>query len=203
MWLPASAIQHTGPQLPPTPLGRLYKATLDNDVKGIRKALAEGANVNDQGGAYRYTPLEYATLESLTDAMRELLKHGANPNLRDYKGMTALELVPASAWSGGEHSDEIGLLLSHGADMYASNFKAIRTLRGDHRALGRELMWALQSEWILQMTPDYPKAYYCIRMGADCTVRTARSVMKNSATRLNSQITGTEPSLPDTFVSLL
>lgn len=75
---------------PPTVVSlnrNLLAAAAFDDIAGIKKALARGADINvleDQSKAH--TPLTYAAESGWTDATRFLLQHGANPNgntLRD------------------------------------------------------------------------------------------------------------------------
>lgn len=89
--------------------------------------LAAGANVNAYGhSSYTYlqsdvTPLIAAAGTARLETMRVLLNEGANPNLRDSQGRTALTAITLeSVCFGGEQrcanqTEGIELLLEHGA----------------------------------------------------------------------------------------
>ena len=57
----------------------LHLAAWKNDVAGIRKLIATGANPNERDRAGR-TPLHVAAFGSHDDAVAELVKGGADPN---------------------------------------------------------------------------------------------------------------------------
>src|SRR3954464_15100581 len=60
----------------------LFKAARHGDVAGIERALDEGATVNAQSPSDRKTALFRAITFGHADAVRTLLKHGANPESR-------------------------------------------------------------------------------------------------------------------------
>jgi hypothetical protein len=72
---------------------RLFKAARHGDVAGIERALAEGADVNAQAPIDRKTALLRAVAFAQTDAVRALLKAGADPERRGGDDQTALQLA--------------------------------------------------------------------------------------------------------------
>ena len=60
----------------------LFKAARHNDVAGITRALAEGANVNAEAPIDGKTALFRAAAFGQSDAVRALLKAGADPERR-------------------------------------------------------------------------------------------------------------------------
>src|SRR5437867_903547 len=63
---------------PETPL---TTAAQSGDLDQIRRELAAGASADETGG-FGFTPLIWAAREGHFFVIRELLKHGANPELR-------------------------------------------------------------------------------------------------------------------------
>ena len=63
---------------PETPL---TSAAQDGDFEQVRRLLASGMSVDETGG-YGFTPLIWAARGGHVSVIRELLKHGANPELR-------------------------------------------------------------------------------------------------------------------------
>lgn len=51
-----------------------------------------GEDVNEQD-KYLYTPLQRTILPDKTNVATLLLQHGANPNIRDFKNLTALDFA--------------------------------------------------------------------------------------------------------------
>jgi hypothetical protein len=72
---------------------RLFKAARHGDVAGIEHALAEGADVNAQAPVDRKTALFRAVSFGQADAVRALLKHGANAAARSLDDKTPLEFA--------------------------------------------------------------------------------------------------------------
>lgn len=90
--------------------------------------LAHGAAVNaaDRQGL---TPLHYATLANNRDAVKVLLKHGANANAKDDKGgNTPLILAAAKGYK-----EVVELLLDHGANVNVAD------------ETGTPLAWAMRT----------------------------------------------------------
>lgn len=72
---------------------RLFKAARHGDVAGIERALGDGADVNAQAPVDRKTALFRAVAFAQTDAVRALLKAGADPERRGSDDQTALQLA--------------------------------------------------------------------------------------------------------------
>jgi hypothetical protein len=72
---------------------RLFKAARHGDVAGIERALAEGAKINAEAPIDRRTALFRAAVLGQVEAVRALLKAGANPAVRGVDDKTALQLV--------------------------------------------------------------------------------------------------------------
>ena len=72
---------------------RLFKAARHGDVAGIERALGDGADVNAQAPIDRKTALFRAVAFAQTDAVRALLKAGADPERRGSDDQTALQLA--------------------------------------------------------------------------------------------------------------
>lgn len=62
---------------------RLHRAAASGDIKLIESLLAEGCNINAFEQDLPLTPLHYAAMENKVDAMRCLLKAGADVNAND------------------------------------------------------------------------------------------------------------------------
>jgi hypothetical protein len=81
---------------PHSPLRMLLHGTDASQWSASLKAvlaalLAKGADVNDVGGHSGESPLHYAVNWPNPDAVSMLLQHGADPNLKDNRGVTPLE----------------------------------------------------------------------------------------------------------------
>jgi hypothetical protein len=63
---------------PETPL---TSAAQDGDFEQVRRLLASGMSVDETGG-FGFTPLIWGARQGHVSVVRELLKHGANPELR-------------------------------------------------------------------------------------------------------------------------
>jgi len=92
----------------------LFIAAGDNDIAAVMTFIDEGADVNAMYSDVRMTALMLAALADCADAVRLLLENGADVNLGDLTGFTALTYASES---GG--IETIRLLLDHGADVNA------------------------------------------------------------------------------------
>ena len=72
---------------------RLFKAARHGDVAGIDRAIADGAHVNAEAPVDRKTALFRAVTFAQVDAVRALLKAGADPEHRGSDDKTALQLA--------------------------------------------------------------------------------------------------------------
>jgi len=71
----------------------LFKAARHGDAAGIARALDEGANVNAEAPIDRKTALFRAAAFGQADAVRALLKAGADPERRAGDGRTVLQFA--------------------------------------------------------------------------------------------------------------
>ena len=101
------------PPPPPDPrASRLMEALRDGDSGAVQKALKEDPKIGNRKGPGGSTPLMYATLYAGAATMRLLLAGGADPNIRNDGGATAL------MWAGGD-LEKTRLLIERGADVNA------------------------------------------------------------------------------------
>jgi ankyrin repeat protein len=91
---------------------RIMQALRDGDQQGFKKLAGEDPNVGNLKGPNGTTPLMQAVLYGDLEAVRLLLANGANPNLRNEAGATAL------MWAVAD-TEKVRLLLEHGADVNA------------------------------------------------------------------------------------
>lgn len=89
----------------------LDKAAREGDLVGMRKALANGANVN-AGWGDNFSPLYGASQLGRKEAVTLLLDHGANPNKIYTFGTTPLKIATYS-----NEKDVVKILLDRGADV--------------------------------------------------------------------------------------
>lgn len=90
----------------------LERAVEDDDPVAVKAALRAGASVNARG-AYGVTPVEYAIGTSMKRAAAALFRHGADPNLRDQAGETAVTLAVDLYYKDREL---LGMVLDAGGD---------------------------------------------------------------------------------------
>lgn len=119
----------------------LSNAANDRDLDKVTKALASGANPNwqSQGGGWpMVTALIKASAKNHVDIVSALLDAGADPNLREYRGITALN---EAAYHGSV--DVVPILISHGADVdaYGQNTPLMRTIHLNQVKIARVLLY--------------------------------------------------------------
>jgi len=93
------------------------------DVARINATLARGADVNAKESINGHFALQYAINWPDENLVKLLLEKGANVNLADSLGDTAL--VDAAGGGGPDYVRIVALLLSHGADVHVANDAAI------------------------------------------------------------------------------
>jgi ankyrin repeat protein len=83
-----------------------------NDL-AVRNLVNRGVDINmTGGGTLDFSPLMWAAEENNIEMMTLLLDNGADPNLRNRRGMSALLLAAKNG-----HVDAVKLLLDRGADV--------------------------------------------------------------------------------------
>lgn len=119
----------------------LVNGSIKGDLQSVKALIANGADVNCrvrvatlQKGGNEITPLIAATINGHINVVRLLLMNGANPNLTDLKGSTALMMARKE-----DHEIFKSLLLA-GTDVNHKNLEGITPLmfaamRGDLAAM--------------------------------------------------------------------
>jgi uncharacterized protein len=100
--------------------GALFEAIRASDMASVTSALAAGANVNGRS-AEGDTPLMYAAVYSTAEAVKALLDGGADPNVRDKRGGTALMRAVRDL-------DKVRLLIERGAEVDARSGRGVTAL---------------------------------------------------------------------------
>jgi len=73
--------------------GLLKNACLHEDVDVIEFLLGKGADINNQDGIFKESALMVAAENGRVKAVKILLKHGADPNLKNKYGKAALDIA--------------------------------------------------------------------------------------------------------------
>ncbi len=96
----------------------LFDAVEKNYVKGVKEAIADGADVNVRGGvrSHGYTPLILASERGHIDVVKELLDNKANVNRSDRLKKTSLHLA---SYMG--HPNVVQMLINYGANIAAKD----------------------------------------------------------------------------------
>ncbi len=101
------------PQLPPDPKAtRIMETLRDGDKQTFKKLVGENPGIGSLKGPGGTTPLMQAVLYADSDSVRTLLAAGADPNIRNEAGATAL------MWAVSDR-EKTRLLLDRGADVNA------------------------------------------------------------------------------------
>ncbi|MGM0667561.1 MAG: ankyrin repeat domain-containing protein, partial [Bacteroidota bacterium] len=129
----------------------LYSATIRADIEGVKKALADGADINRQT-ENGYTSLmwacTYSSKPEYAEVAKYLIAEGADMNIRAKDGTTAI-------LDAAENSEEITkMLLEKGADLKA--------LRDDGRGIFTSVIFG-----ILMGSVDLEFAEFILSKGAD------------------------------------
>jgi ankyrin repeat protein len=91
---------------------RMMEALRDGNRQAVRKILRDDPKIVGLKGRGGATPLMYAALYGDADSVQALLEHGADPNIKNDVGATAL------MWAVDD-LEKTRLLLDHGADVNA------------------------------------------------------------------------------------
>jgi len=106
-----------------TPL--IVQASTNQNIVAVRKLVEDYCNINAKDPTGR-TALIGAAYQGHTEVVEYLLQQGANPNLQDNKGQTALMAAMAAAHQG--HIKIVDSLLQKGADPNLISANGITTL---------------------------------------------------------------------------
>ncbi len=98
------------------PEDNLWGAARTGDLDGIKRYLAEGADINELSPETNISPLSWATMMGHAKAAELLLQLGANVNVRQEDGGTPLHI--AASLGRAEIAE---LLIKEGADVNAKN----------------------------------------------------------------------------------
>ena len=94
----------------------LRMAAEDGDLEEMSRLLEEGSQINAKVGDYETTVLMEVSVRGNVEVMKFLIEKGANVNLSDKDGWTA---IMGAVVQG--HLESVKLLLSHGAEVNAKN----------------------------------------------------------------------------------
>lgn len=89
----------------------LIEAARAGDIPQLDKLLADGANPNQRAGVNDWTPLMHAIHKGQKQSVRALLQHGADVNVRNSNGSTAL--IEAAGYG---YAEIVAMLLEAGAN---------------------------------------------------------------------------------------
>lgn len=100
----------------------IHQAAIKENPTELKRILEEHPeNVNDPEKGMRHTALMLAVMMERIESVELLLDFGADPNLQNVEGRTALHLLPERqpiAWTSVNHKIKIAeLLLQKGADL--------------------------------------------------------------------------------------
>jgi len=117
----------------------LLEAARDGRVLNAKRLLERAANINARDDEHGMTPLHYAARERHISILRLLVENGADVNVRDIHGITAM--MNAAIWDTIERSmgfrqeieascEIIQLLIDNGADVNARSNRGATALMG-------------------------------------------------------------------------
>jgi ankyrin repeat protein len=124
-----------------TPLGG---AAGRGDLQAVQALLAKGASINQQPrGMNGWTPLVQAIWGQHTNVAYFLLEKGADPNIKDHQGVTALWYAIAR---GDSNTNLVRVLIARGADVNARDIDGNTLLQiatgNGHREIAKLLQEA-------------------------------------------------------------
>jgi hypothetical protein len=124
----ASSVQATQQVVAPTDQYRnvppwttpLVSAVGHGDLEAVKALVAQGVDVNEKPkGMAGWTPLMTAINNGQrTNVVDYLLEHGADPNVKDFRGMTALMYATLL---GDDYTNFVQRLIAAGADVNAKD----------------------------------------------------------------------------------
>ncbi len=107
----------------PQPKVNIWTAVQNGDAEALDRYIAIGADLNVQDTVTGITLLNLAVIERRTEMIRQLLQHGADINMQNSDGGTALH---TAAFFG--NADAAELLLQNGAEVNVKNNKKFTPL---------------------------------------------------------------------------
>lgn len=94
-------------------LRQLVRAAADHDRAEVSRLVSKGVDINGQGGL-GVAPVHWFVFKKDLEALHIVLEAGADPNIRDEAGWSAMHLA-----SRAENAGFLGVLVAHGADLNA------------------------------------------------------------------------------------
>ncbi len=91
-------------------------AVAEDNLESVERLLREGAEINALKGEFKTSILMEAAVRGNVGVMKLLIENGADVNMADKDGWTALMGVTVPG-----HLESVKLLLEHGADVRAKN----------------------------------------------------------------------------------
>ena len=92
---------------------QLISQAMRGDVNRVQQLIDIGADINArQGGGYNWTPLHWAASSGYSDVVELLLRHGAQVDDQEDRGLTALHLAADNGYS-----KVVALLLQYNASV--------------------------------------------------------------------------------------
>ncbi len=91
-------------------------AVAEDDLEAVERLLSEGAEINAMKGPFKTSILMEAAVRGNVEVMKLLIEHGADVNMADKDGWTALMGAVVQG-----HTESVKLLLKHGAKVRARN----------------------------------------------------------------------------------
>jgi len=154
---PTDSLQHwivSGPVVG-RDISPLHVASVKGLIEPIGILLESGASINNQNCPERYTPLLLACISGSLNAVKKLLKNGADVAIGNKKNETPLHWlssfdrgsVPVAAKLLFQKESQLSALAHGGALEVEGNFDCLAMVRGTplHRAIGRRNIEAVRS----------------------------------------------------------
>ncbi len=106
----------------------LFKAVVEKDIPALKAAIAQTANIDERDG-YQRTALHVAAYVGNHDAMRLLVKAGADPNALEYD---RYDMVTIAAVANDLDTMELALKLGNRADNVTSRYDGTALIAAAH-----------------------------------------------------------------------